>query len=151
MVSYRRGGQVERVSVKVPAGIATGKKLRLAGKGEPGASGAGDGDLYIQVRVLAHPLFQRDGSDLEVPQEVSYSRAALGGNLEVATLEGGKLTVKLPKGTQNGARLRLKGQGLPHFHTSGRGDLYVKVNVTVPAKLSKRQKEILEELAQEGL
>ncbi len=151
MVSYRRGGQVERVSVKVPAGIATGKKLRLAGKGEPGAPGAGDGDLYIQVRVLDHPSFTRDGSDLELTQEVNFSRAALGGSIEVDTLEGGKLTVKLPKGTQNGARLRLKGQGLPHFHTSGRGDLYVKIGLAVPSKLSKRQKELLEELAQEGL
>ncbi|MBI4800844.1 MAG: J domain-containing protein [Desulfarculus sp.] len=150
MVSYRRGGQVERVSVKVPAGIPTGKKLRLAGKGEPGP--AGDGDLFIRVRVLDHPTFARDGDDLEVSKTVSFTQAALGGNLEVSTLEGGTLTVKLPKGTQNGARLRLKGQGLPKFHGGGtRGDLFVKVNITVPSKLSKRQKELLEELAQEGL
>ncbi|MBI5521620.1 MAG: J domain-containing protein [Desulfarculus sp.] len=150
MVSYRRGGQVERVSVKVPAGIPTGKKLRLAGKGEPGP--AGDGDLFIRVRVLDHPTFARDGDDLEVSKTVSFTQAALGGNLEVSTLEGGTLTVKLPKGTQNGARLRLKSQGLPKFHGGGtRGDLYVKVNITVPSKLSKRQKELLEELAQEGL
>lgn len=151
MVSYRRGGQVERVSVKVPAGISTGKKLRLPGKGEPGAPGGGDGDLYIQVRVLDHPRFSRDGDDLEVSHDIGFSQAALGGSLEVPTLEGGQLTVKLPKGTQNGSRLRLKGQGLPQFHGSGRGDLYVKVTVKVPAKLSKRQKELLEELAQEGL
>ncbi len=149
MVSYRRGGQVERVSVKVPAGIDTGKKLRLAGKGEPGP--AGDGDLYIKVRVLDHPQYRREGDDLEVSQEVSYSQAALGGSLEVPTLDGKKLNMKLPKGTQNGARLRLKGQGLPQFHGAGRGDLYVKVGVQVPHKLSKRQKELLEELAQEGL
>ncbi|CAO0822895.1 Chaperone protein DnaJ [Desulfarculales bacterium] len=149
MVSYRQGGQVERVSIKVPAGIATGKKLRLAGKGEPGASGVGD--LYIQVRVLDHPGFTRDGSDLELTQEVSFSQAALGGSIEVNTLEGSKLTVTLPKGSQNGARLRLKGQGLPHFHTKGRGDLYVKVGVTVPHKLSKRQRDLLEKLAKEGL
>jgi curved DNA-binding protein len=151
MVSYRRGAQVERVSVKVPPGISTGKKLRLAGKGEPGAQGAPSGDLFIRVRVLDHPSFKRDGDDLEVSQEVSFTQAALGASLEVPTLEGKTLSVRLPKGTQNGSRLRLKGQGLPQFHAAGRGDLYVKIGVTVPQKLNKRQRELLEELAQEGL
>ncbi|MFZ5584717.1 MAG: DnaJ C-terminal domain-containing protein [Thermodesulfobacteriota bacterium] len=151
MVSYRRGNQVERVSVKVPPGIATGKKLRLAGKGEPGAAGAPDGDLFIRVRVLDHPHLRRDGDDLELSRDVSFTQAALGASLEVTTLEGKTLTVRLPKGTQNGARLRLRGQGLPQFHGEGRGDLYVKVNINVPERLTKRQKELLEELAQEGL
>jgi curved DNA-binding protein len=151
MVSYRRGGQVERVSVKVPPGIATGKKLRLTGKGEPGPQGAKPGDLYIKVRVLDHPQFTRDGDDLEVAQQVSFSQAALGATVEVPTLEGKTLSVRVPKGTQAGSRLRLKGQGLPQFHGAGRGDLYVKINIGVPAKLSKRQRELLEELAKEGL
>jgi len=151
MVSYRRGNQVERVSVKVPPGIATGKKLRLAGKGEPGAPGAPAGDLFIRVRVLDHPQLRRDGDDLEMTRDVPFSQAALGASLEVTTLEGKTLTVRVPKGTQNGARLRLRGQGLPHFHGAERGDLYVKVNVVVPERLTKRQKELLEELAQEGL
>ncbi len=151
MVSYRRGAQVERVSVKVPAGVSTGKKLRLSGKGEPGAQGAPAGDLYIRVRVLDHPTFKRDGDDLEVTQEVAFTQAALGAALEVPTLEGKTLSVRVPKGTQNGSRLRLKGQGLPQFHGAGRGDLYVKIMVGVPQKLSRRQKELLEELAQEGL
>jgi curved DNA-binding protein len=151
MVSYRRGAQVERVSVKVPPGVSTGKKLRLAGKGEPGPQGAPAGDLFIKVRVLDHALYTRDGDDVEVSQVVSFTQAVLGATVEVPTLEGKTLSVRVPKGTQSGARLRLKGQGLPQFHGQGRGDLYVKLTVSVPSKLSKRQRELLEELAQEGL
>ncbi len=151
MVSYRRGSQVERVSVKVPPGIATGKKLRLTGKGDPGPQGAHPGDLFIKVRVLDHPQFSRDGDDLEVAQAVTFTQAALGSTVEVPTLEGKTLSVRVPKGTQAGARLRLKGQGMPQFHGAGRGDLYVKIVVSVPNKLSKRARELLEELAQEGL
>ncbi len=151
MVSYRRGGKVERVSVKIPAGIATGQKLRLAGKGEPGPQGAPAGDLFIRVRVLDEPGWRRDGDDLEKVENITFSQAALGCTIDVTTLDGKTLSVKVPKGTQNGARLRLKGQGLPRFKGSGRGDLYVKLNVQVPKKLTKRQKELLEELAKEGL
>lgn len=151
MVSYRRGGQMERVSVKIPPGISTGQKLRLSGKGEPGPQGAPAGDLFIRVRVLDEPDWRRDGDDLEKSEEISFSQAALGHSLDVATLDGKTLSVKVPKGAQNGSRLRLKGQGLPKFKGAGRGDLYVKLNVQVPKKLSKRQKELLEELAAEGL
>ncbi len=151
MVSYRRGGKLERVSVKIPAGIASGQKLRLAGKGEPGPGGGPDGDLLIRVRVLDHPRFKREGNNLEVTEEVAFSQAALGATLEVKTLEGRTLSIKVPKGTQNGARLRLRNQGLPHFKGSGKGDLYVKVSLAVPKKLSSRQKQLLEELAAEGL
>jgi len=151
MVSYRRGGQMERVSVKIPPGISTGQKLRLSGKGEPGPQGAPAGDLFIRVRVLDEPDWRRDGDDLEKSEEISFSQAALGHSLDVATLDGKTLSVKVPKGAQNGSRLRLKGQGLPKFKGAGRGDLYVKLSVQVPKKLSKRQKELLEELAAEGL
>ncbi len=151
MVSYKRGGQTARVSVKIPAGIATGKKLRLAGKGEPGPPGGMDGDLFIRVRVLEHPRFTREGDDLLVQEAVAFSQAALGTTLEVATIDGKALSVKVPKGAQPGQRLRLKGQGLPAFQGGERGDLYVTLGVQVPTRLSKRQKELLEELAQEGL
>ncbi len=151
MVSYRRGGKLEKVSVKIPPGIATGQKLRLSGKGEPGPQGAPDGDLFIKVRVLDEAGWRRDRDDLEKLVDIPFTQAALGHTMEVATLDGKTLSVKAPKGAQNGARLRLKGQGLPHFKGSGRGDLYVKLNVKVPKRLSKRQKELLEELAQEGL
>ncbi|MCB2188339.1 MAG: J domain-containing protein [Deltaproteobacteria bacterium] len=150
-VSYRRGGKVEKVSVKIPAGIETGKKLRVPGKGEPGPPGVPDGDLFIRVRTLDHPQFRRNGADLETEVEVTYSQAALGASLPVPTLEGKTLNVKVPKATQHGARLRLKGQGLPLFQSSGQGDLYVKVLLHVPKKLSRKQKDLLEQLAEEGL
>ena len=151
MVSYRRGGKMERVSVKVPAGIVSGKKLRLTGKGEPGINGGPTGDLFIRVRVLENPGFKREGDDLVTSLKVPYSQAALGAEIQVQTLEGRTLSVKVPKGSQNGSRLRLKGQGLPRFKGTGRGDLFVKIEIQVPQKLSKRQKQLLEELAQEGL
>ncbi|MEW5911264.1 MAG: DnaJ C-terminal domain-containing protein [Thermodesulfobacteriota bacterium] len=151
MVSYRAGGELQRVSVKVPKGITTGKKLRLAGKGEPGPGGAPAGDLLIQINVLDHPTFTRHEADLEVSVPIRFSQAVLGASLEVPTLEGKSLTVTVPKGTQSGARLRLKGQGLPRFQASGRGDLYVRVSVEVPERLSKEQKKLLEQLAEEGL
>ncbi len=152
MVTYRRGGQTAKVSVKIPPGITTGKKLRLAGKGDPGPpGGAGDGDLYIRVRVMDHPKFKRDGDDLETELEIPYTLAVLGGQAEVKTIDNKTLSVKIPKGAQNGTKLRLKGQGMPRFQASGRGDLYVKLKVAVPKKVTKRQKELLEQLAAEGL
>ncbi|MCF8033980.1 MAG: J domain-containing protein [Desulfarculaceae bacterium] len=151
MVSYRVGDKTERVSVKVPPGIESGKKLRLAGKGEPGPPGGSAGDLLIKINVLGHPLFKREGADLEITKTVPFSQAALGASLEVETPSGKTLKVKLPKGTQPGARLRLKGQGLPKFKGSGDGDLFVRVALEVPQRLSKEQKELLEKLAEEGL
>lgn len=151
MVSYRVGGRTERISVKVPPGMESGKKLRLAGKGEPGPPGAPVGDLLIKINVLDDPQFKREGADLETTKTVPFSQAALGATVEVATIDGKNLTVKLPKGTQPGARLRLKGQGLPQFKGSGRGDLFVRVAIEVPTRLSKDQKELLEKLSEEGL
>jgi len=151
MVSFRAGGGLQRVSVKVPPGIAAGKKLRLAGKGEPGPPGAPAGDLLIQINVLDHPVFTRHEADLEVTQQIRFSQAVLGATVDVPALDGKSLTVTVPKGTQAGARLRLKGQGLPRFQASGRGDLYVKISLEVPERLSKEQKKLLEKLAEEGL
>lgn len=151
MVAYRTGGQSLRVSVKVPPGIESGKKLRLSGKGEPGQPGAQAGDLLIKISVLEHPDFKRQGADLVVTRPVNFSQAALGATVEVPTLEGKNLSVKVPKGTQAGAKLRLKGQGLPRFKGSGRGDLFVKITIEVPKRLSKEQKALLEKLAEEGL
>jgi len=152
MVSYRRSGRMERVSVKVPPGIATGQKLRVAGKGDdaPGHGGQ-PGDLFIKIRVLDDERFTRHGDDLEVTAPISFSTAALGGNVELTAIDGKTLKVKAPKGAQNGARLRVKGKGLPLFRGGGHGDLYVRLQVEVPTRLTSRQKELLEQLAQEGL
>lgn len=152
MVSYRRSGKLERVSVKVPAGIATGQKLRLGGKGDdPPAPGGQPGDLFIKVRVLEEDRFKREGYNLEATVEVPFTKATLGGTVEVETIDGKTLSVKVPKGAQNGSRMRLKGKGLSHFKGSGHGDLFVRINVTVPKKVSAKQKELLEQLAEEGL
>lgn len=151
MVSYRVGDHTERISVKVPPGIESGKKLRLAGKGEPGPPGAQPGDLLIKINVLSNPQFKREGADLETTKTVPFSQAALGTTVEVGTIDGKNLKVKLPKGTQPGARLRLKSQGLPKFKGPDRGDLFVRVAVEIPKRLTKGQKELLEKLSEEGL
>ncbi len=149
-VSYRKNGKIEEVSVKIPKGIPAGKKLRLAGKGMEGKRGGPPGDLYLQISVREHPLFTREGDDLIVEKEVSFSEAVLGSSVEVPTLEGMK-KVRIPPGTQSHTKLRLKGLGLPHFQKEGRGDEYVKVIVKIPRKVSDRAKGLIQELAKEGI
>ncbi len=149
-VSYRKNGRVEEVSVKIPKGIPTGKKLRLAGKGMEGRNGGPPGDLYLQISVRNHPIFTREGDDLVVEKEVSFSEAVLGTTVEVPTLEG-KKRVKVPPGTQSHTKMRLKGLGLPRFQREGRGDELVKVIVRVPKRVSEKSKKLIEELAREGI
>jgi len=148
-VSYRKNGRIEEVSVKIPKGIPTGKKLRLAGKGMQGRNGGPPGDLYLQISVRDHSIFTREGDDLVVEKEVSFSEAVLGTTVEVPTLEG-KKRVKVPPGTQSHTRMRLKGLGLPRFQREGRGDELVKVIVRVPKRVSEKNKKLIEELAREG-
>ncbi len=149
-VSYRRNGKVEEVSVKIPKGIPSGKKLRLAGKGMEGRNGGPPGDLYLEVVIRDHPTFVREGDDLIVEKEVSFPEAVLGTTVEVPTLEG-KKRVRVPPGTQSHTKMRLKGLGLPHFQGEGRGDELVKVIVRVPKKLTERGRKLIEELAREGV
>jgi len=149
-VSFRKDGRIEEVSVKIPRGIPTGKKLRLAGKGMPGKNGGPPGDLYLQISVKDHPIFTREGDDLVVEKEVGFSEAVLGTTVEVPTLEG-KKRVKVPPGTQSHTKMRLKGLGLPRFQREGRGDELVKVIVRVPKRVSEKSKKMIEELAKEGL
>ncbi len=149
-VRYLQGGQTREITVKIPAGIATGKKLRLAGKGEPGPRGTGPGDLYFLITVLDHPLYRREGDDLSLEQDVPFSQACLGAVIEVPTPQGPK-KIKLPPGSGHQTNIRLKGYGMPHLGGRGRGDLYVAIRVQVPKKLSSAQKKMLEALAKEGL
>jgi len=131
------------VKVKVPAGVKDGARIRVAGRGEPGGPGGQPGDLYVRVRVGEHPVFGRKGDNLTVHLPVSYPEAALGANVKVPTLNG-PVTLKVPAGTPSGKTFRVKGKGAPK--RGGHGDLLVTVNVDVPKKLSKREKELLGEL-----
>ncbi len=150
-VAFRKGdGTLTRVKVKIPPGISTGKKLRIPGRGQEGSAGGTSGDLYIRITVADHPVFKREGSDLFMDKKISFTQAALGSTIEVATLDGVR-KVRVPAGTQSHTKIRLKGYGLPHLKGKGKGDLYVRLVVTVPKKLSKKQKSLLEELVKEGL
>jgi molecular chaperone DnaJ len=135
------------VKVKVPAGVKDGARIRVPGRGEPGGPGGQPGDLYVRVQVGEHPVFGRKGDNLTVDLPLSYPEAALGANVKVPTLNG-PVTLKVPAGTPSGKTFRVKGKGAPK--RGGHGDLLVTVNVDVPKKLSKREKELLAELRDAG-
>ncbi|WP_026842412.1 DnaJ C-terminal domain-containing protein [Citrifermentans bremense] len=149
-VAFMRDGAREELSVKIPAGIESGAKLRVAGRGGAGRMGGSSGDLYLTVTVGADPLFTREGADLVLNHEVKFSQAVLGGYIEVPTMSGAK-RIKIPAGIQAGTKVRLKGLGFPLVGEQARGDMYVRIAVHVPEKLSHRQRELVEQLAAEGL
>jgi molecular chaperone DnaJ len=134
------------IEVKVPAGVENGTRIRYASQGEAGVHGGPAGDLYIVLRVKEHPMFEREGQDLHCAVPVSFAQAALGADLEIPTLEG-PVKLKVPEGTQSGAVFKIRNRGVPVLNGRGKGDLYVEVKVHTPAKLSKRQRELLEEFA----
>ena len=136
-----------KINVNVPAGIDDGQTISLRGEGEPGVKGGPAGDLYIEIRVKQHPLFQRQGNNVICDIPVTFVQAALGAELEVPTIDG-KVKYTMPEGTQTGSVFRLKGKGIPFLRGNGRGDHYVKVTVEVPKKLNEKQKEILREFAE---
>lgn len=140
-----RTTQERTLSVNIPAGIDDGTRIRLANEGEAGARGGPTGDLYIFLSVKPHEFFQRDGADLYCKVPISMTTAALGGQFEVATLDGTQTRVKVPEGTQNGRQFRLKGKGMPILRQQQVGDLYIQTSVETPQNLSKRQRELLEE------
>jgi molecular chaperone DnaJ len=142
-----RQEQTTELEVKVPAGVDTGMQLCLRGEGEPGPRGGPRGDLYVDIRVKDHPLFQREGSHLTCQVPITFSQAALGGELEVPILEG-RHELTIPPGTQSHEVFRLRGFGMPDPHGGPRGDLFVHVQVEVPKKLTERQEELLRELAE---
>jgi molecular chaperone DnaJ len=146
-------GRVTRertLSVNVPAGVEDGTRIRLAGEGEAGVRGGGQGDLYIFLSLAPHPFFQRDGADLHCRVPISMVTAALGGGFDVPTIDGGQTKVKVPEGTQSARRFRLAGKGMPVLRSRERGDMYVQVLVETPQKLTKRQKELLHEFEQQS-
>ncbi len=134
------------LSVRIPAGVDNGDRVRLAGEGEAGINGGPAGDLYVQVFVKAHALFQRDGDNLHCEVPIRFTTAALGGELDVPTLDGNKVSLKIPAETQTSKQFRLRGKGVKSVRSSMTGDLICRVVVETPVNLTKRQRELLEEL-----
>ena len=144
----RGEGRVDRpqaLAVDIPPGVDTGTRIRLSGKGEAGARGAPPGDLYIFVHVKPHKLFEREGTTLATRVPVSFTTAALGGSVDIPDLDGSTNTIDIPVGIQSGKQLRVRGAGMPVLQGRGRGDMVVEIKVETPTKLSRKQKEILQE------
>lgn len=134
------------LSVNIPAGVEEGTRIRLSGEGEAGFRGGPAGDLYIFISVKPHPIFKRDGANIYCRVPLKFTTATLGGSIEVPTIEGGRVKVNIPAGTQTGHQFRLKGKGMTVLRSPNRGDMYIEVQLETPVKLNKRQKEIIEEL-----
>jgi len=138
------------LQVNIPSGVEDGTRIRLSNEGEAGARGGPSGDLYIFLSIKPHQFFQRDGADLFCRVPISMPTAALGGEIEVPSLKGARVKVKVPEGTQSGKQFRLKGKGMPVLRSSQQGDLYIQVNVETPVNLTKKQKKLLEEFQGES-
>ncbi|HBV98123.1 MAG: molecular chaperone DnaJ [Peptococcaceae bacterium BICA1-7] len=145
-------GQVRKtrsIHVKIPAGVDNGTRLRVSGEGESGLRGGPRGDLYVYIYVKPHKYFRRDGNDVVLEYPLSFAQAALGDEVEVDTLDG-KITFKIPEGTQTGSVFRMRGKGVPHLGGHGRGDQHVVVKVVTPTRLTEKQKELIQEFAKLG-
>ncbi len=141
----------EKIKVFIPAGVDTNQVIKIEGKGEAGRKGGKSGDLYVRIFVKPHPVFKRKGDDLYISIPISFTQATLGDEIELPTLEGTKILLKVPQGIESGKILKISGKGIPHFSSYGRGNLYVELIVKTPKKLTKRQRELLEKLKEEGL
>lgn len=149
----RGAGREEKtrsLSVNIPAGVETGTRIRLAGEGDAGVRGGPSGDLYIFIEVEEHKIFQREGLDLYCRVPVSMSSAALGGDVEVPTIDGGRSRVKIPSGSQSGRQMRLRSKGMPALRGAGTGDMFIELAVETPVNLTMRQRELLREFEAES-
>jgi molecular chaperone DnaJ len=149
----RGAGRVQRersLNVSVPAGVDDGTRIRLSGEGEAGQRGAPAGDLYVDIAVRPHPIFQRDGANILVRVPLRMTQAALGGHVEVPSIDGGRSKVTIPAGTQTGDQFRLRGKGFSVLRSAARGDMYVQVMVETPQNLSPKQRELLEQFETEA-
>ena len=140
-----RAKKERKLAVNIPAGVEEGTRIRLNGEGEAGLRGAPAGDLYIFLSIKPHPLFKRDGANIHCKVPIRMTTAALGGSIDVPTLDGSKARLTIPEGTQSGDQLRLRGKGMSVLRSGARGDMYVHVSVETPRNLSKKQKELLKE------
>ncbi len=142
-------GRVQKsktLKVKIPAGVETGRRIRLTGEGEAGVRGGPRGDLYVMINVKPHKLFQRDSNNLYCRVPITITRAALGGEIEVPTIEGTRASVKVPAGTQTGQQFRLRGKGMSMLRSESRGDMYIEIFVETPVNLNKKQQDLLRDL-----
>jgi molecular chaperone DnaJ len=139
-----------QLSVNIPAGVEDGTRIRLAGEGEAGLRGGPAGDLYIFLSIKPHEFFQRDGADIFCRVPISMTTAALGGQIDVPTIDNGKTRVKVPEGTESGKQFRLKGKGMPVLRSKVTGDMYIQVEVETPKSLNARQRQLLEEFERES-
>jgi DnaJ-class molecular chaperone len=149
MLQVGDGAKSRKVEVKIPPGVRDGSRVRVAGEGGHGSEGAPRGDLYLRVKTIPHPLFERKGDDLQVAVTVPLTTAVLGGEVQVPTLDG-PVGIKVPPGSRPGRMFRLRNHGLPRLDKSGRGDLLASLNVELPAKVGPRETELFEELRRLG-
>jgi len=150
-ISFQLENRIEDISVKIPPGISNGKKLRLPGKGLSGHNGGPNGDLYLNINILPHPIYSRDGNDLYIEKTIKFTQAALGTTIDVPTLDGSSKRLKLSPGTQSNTKIRMKGYGVPGIKGAPKGDQFVKINIEVPKKLSDKQIKLIEQLAADGI
>ncbi|OGZ18866.1 MAG: hypothetical protein A2175_02435 [Candidatus Nealsonbacteria bacterium RBG_13_42_11] len=141
----------EKIKIFMPAGVDTNQVIKMEGRGEVGKRGGKPGDLYVKIFVRRHHIFERKGDDLYAKKEISFSQASLGDEIEAPTLEGNKILLQVPAGTESGKVLRISGKGIPHFSGYGRGNIYFTLIIKTPKKLTKKQKELLEQLKTEGI
>jgi curved DNA-binding protein len=151
MVNFQHGGRSENLTVKIPKGMITGKKLRLAGKGDPSPYGGPPGDLFIQSKVVASPPFSANEYDLTMKREIKLSEAILGTTLSIPTIEKKEINLTIPPGTKHKTKMRLPGMGLPHMRAKGKGDLYILIHINIPEQLTVQQKKLIKQLAKVGL
>ncbi len=150
-LTLQHQGGSENLTVKIPAGLTSGKKLRLSGKGNPSPYGGPPGDLYIKSQVLNDPQFSAENHDLYINHELKLSEAILGTIISVPTIDGKQLNLKIPPGTRHGTKMRLGGHGLPTMKGNQKGDLFVRIQIQVPKKLDEKQMKLVEDLAATGL
>ena len=151
VITFQHQGRSENLTVKIPKGLISGKKLRLAGKGNPSPYGGPAGHLYIKSKVLNDPVFSSKDYDLYINQELKLSEAILGTTISISTIYDKQLSLKIPPGTKPGTKMRLSGHGLPDMKESKKGDLYVRVHIKIPQQLNQEQKKAVEKLAAVGL
>jgi molecular chaperone DnaJ len=141
----------DKIRIFIPAGVDSNQVIKVDGKGEAGKKGARPGDLYVRIAVKKHPVFERRGDDLYILSPITITQASLGAEIEVPTPEGAKILLTVPAGTESGKVLRISGKGIQHFSGYGKGNMYVELVVKTPKKLTRKQKELLEDLKREGL